>query len=172
MKLRIGLDCDDTINYWYKCYLDRFGQPKDDFIITRHVQRDLKRDKDFWINLPIKHFPDFKVTLYCTKRVNPKSWTREWLEKHNYPKAPIYQVVSQTKNKADVIKGKVDVFIDDSISNFIKMNLAGVPCLLMDSDNNQSWGPIGRIYTLQESEIEEAYLLFMETFFPNFKDLL
>lgn len=172
MKLRIGLDCDDTINYWYSCYLDRFGPPKDDATITKHVQRVLSKDRDFWLNLPVKNIPNFEVTLYCTKRVNPKSWTKKWLENHSCPKAPIYQVCSQSKNKASVIKGKVDVFIDDSVSNFIAMNLAGVPCLLMDSESNQHWGPVGKVYSLDKEEIEEAYHLFMDTIFPNFKSLL
>ena len=172
MKLRIGLDCDDTCNYWYSLYLKRFGQPKNDHVITKHVHNILSKDREFWLNLPVKHRPDFQVTLYCTKRVNPKAWTKKWLEDNDYPKAPIYQVFCQTKNKADLIKGRVDVFIDDSVSNFKAMNLAGVPCLLMDSESNQDWGPIGRVYSLREAEIEEVYYLFMETVFHNFKNLL
>ena len=172
MKLRIGLDCDDTCNFWYEYYLKRFGTPKDDATITRNVTRVLRKDRDFWLNLPVKHRPDFDVALYCTKRVNPKSWTKKWLEDNNFPKAPIYQVVSQNKNKADVIRGRVDVFIDDSVKNFIALNLAGIPCLLMDTPGNEWWGPIGRVYSLQESEIQEVYDLFMTTVFPNFRNLL
>lgn len=171
-KLKIGLDLDDTCNYWYKCYLERFGIPKNDYIITKNVQNVLRTDRDFWLSLPEKHRPDFDVTLYCTKRVNPKVWTKRWLEDHNYPEAPIYQVLSQSKNKASLIKGKIDVFVDDSLSNFIQMNLSGVPCLLMDTPNNKQWGPYGRVYSLQEAEIEEVYDLFMYTFFKNFKQLL
>ena len=172
MKLRIGLDCDDTCNYWYEYYVKRFGPPKDNTTITRHVERILKKDRDFWLNLPVKNRPDFDVILYCTKRVNPKAWTRKWLEDNDFPIAPIYQAYTQSKNKADLIKGRVDVFIDDSITNFILLNLSGVPCLLMDSPNNQSWGPIGRVYSLREAEIEEVYELFMNTVFPNFRNLL
>lgn len=170
--LKVGLDCDDTCNIFYQEYLKRFGQPKNEYEITKHVQRDLRTDRDFWLNLPEKHRPDFQVELYCTKRVNPKAWSRKWLNDHNYPYAPIYQVISQTKNKATVIKGRVDVFIDDSISNFKAMNLAGVPCLLMDSEINQHWGPIGRVYSLNISEIEEVYDLFMLTVFDNFDKLV
>ena len=53
-----------------------------------------------------------------------------------------------TVNKADLIKGKVDVFIDDSISNVIQMNKAGVPCLLYDRPHNQNYDFVGRIYSL------------------------
>ena len=64
------------------------------------------------------------------------------------------------------------MFIDDSVSNFKAMNLAGVPCLLMDAEHNRSWGPIGRVYSLNMSEIEEVYNLFMLTVFDNFDKLV
>jgi hypothetical protein len=76
------------------------------------------------------------------------------------------------RNKADFVKGRVDVFVDDSVSNFIKMNLAGVPCLLYDKEYNQDWGPIGRVYSLDKEEIEDTYRLFMDTVFHDFKNLL
>lgn len=170
--IKIGVDLDDTCNFFYKCYLEKFGTPKNDYVITKNVTQVLSKDRNFWLNLPIKHKPDFEVTLYCTKRINPKSWTKTWIENNDYPTAPVYQVFCQTRNKADFIKGKVDVFIDDSISNFIAMNKAGLPCLLMDSENNQDWGPIGRIYSLDKDEIEEAFYLFKEFTFPNFTKLL
>ena len=59
--------------------------------------------------------------------------------------------------------------IDDSISNFIELNLSGIPCLLMDSENNKSWGPIGRVYDLKYDTIVNTYNEFMENYFNNFK---
>lgn len=171
-KLKVGLDIDDTVLYWFPEYLKRFGKPKNEHEVTKHVFRDLRYDRNFWLNLEPKHRPDFPVTLYCTKRVCNKAWSKRWIEDHDYPIAPVYQVFSQTKNKAHVIKGLVDVFIDDSVSNFKAMNLAGVPCLLMDAEHNRSWGPIGRIYSLNMSEIEEVYNLFMLTVFDNFDKLV
>jgi uncharacterized HAD superfamily protein len=109
--------------------------------------------------------------LFCTKRVIPKTWSREYLIKHNIKVKPIYQQWYQYGRKSTLIKGKVDVFIDDSISNMIELNLSGIPCLLMDAENNQKWGPIGRIYSLKYLEIEKAYLEFMKIF-PNFKELV
>ena len=79
---------------------------------------------------------------------------------------------NQSGNKATMIKGRVDVFVDDSISNMIKLNLSGVPCLLMDKEYNREWGPIGRIYSLDINEIYETYKLFINTVFKNFKQLL
>lgn len=170
--LRIGTDLDDTINSWYNEYLLRFGQPKNDYEITRNVMRVLRTDRDFWLNLPLKRCPDFQPTLYCTARLIPKIWTKKWLVEHDVPLAPIYQRYGYGISKAPLIKGRVDVFIEDSIKNFIDLNLNGIPCLLIDTPFNRNWGPIGRIYSLNYEEIDETYHLFTNTVFTDFKQLL
>ena len=170
--MRIGLDIDDVLADFMGTYLNRFGTPKTDFEITKNVSQVLIKDRNFWLNLPVINTIDFVPELYCTKRVNSKDWTRKWLIDNDFPNKPIYQVICQMRNKADFIKGRVDVFIDDSIGNFIKMNLAGVPCLLKDTPYNQGWGPIGRVYSLNKEEIEDTYHLFMDTVFRDFKNLL
>lgn len=171
--MRIGLDLDGTLDDFWNPYIERFGHPKADYEVTKNVNRILSKDKDFWLNLPVLRYIDFIPELYCTKRVNPKPWTRKWLETNGFPIRPIYQMYYQYGNKATMIKGRVDVFVDDSIFNFIKLNLSGVPCLLIDQPDNQEWGPIGRIYTLNKDEIIDAYNLFIDTgMFDNFKNLL
>ena len=171
--MRIGLDLDGTVDDFMNPYLERFGKPKKDTEITKNVQQILSKDRNFWLNLPVLRHIDFVPELYCTKRVNPKQWTRKWLIEHGFPNRPIYQMYYQHGNKANMIKGRVDVFVDDSISNFIKLNLSGVPCLLIDQPDNQEWGPIGRIFTLNKQEIIDAYNLFIDTgMFDNFRNLL
>lgn len=171
--MRIGLDLDGTVDDFMNPYLERFGSPKKDSEITKNVMQILSKDRDFWLSLPVLRHIDFIPELYCTKRVNPKQWTRKWLIEHGFPNRPIYQMYYQHGNKATMIKGRVDVFVDDSISNFIKLNLSGVPCLLIDQPDNQEWGPIGRIYSLNKEEIVDAYNLFIDTgMFDNFKNLL
>jgi hypothetical protein len=172
-NFRIGLDLDDCIFDFMGSYVDYFKCSKlDSPTITKNVVRILRKDRDFWVNLPIKNSPNFTPELYCTKRVNNKTWTKKSLEKNNLPNRPVYQMYDITGNKADLIKGKVDVFVDDSISNMIQLNLSGIPCLLMDTPYNQSWGPIGRIYSLNKEEIMDTYTLFIKTIFPKFKQLL
>lgn len=171
--MKIGLDLDDTIFSFMRYYLKRFGSPKDDYTITKNVQRVLSKDRDWWLNQPLLNAPDFIPTLYCTKRVHKKAWTREQLKKNYLPDVPIYQVFTQSASKAKYIKGRVECFVDDSISNFIDLNLSGIPCLLMDSEYNQSWGPIARVYSLKEDEIRDAYEIFLSTgMFTNFKNLI
>ena len=168
-KLRIGTDCDGCIDDFWNPYLARFGEPKNDFEITKNVQQKLSRDREFWTTLPVLHKPNFDVTLYCTKRTSLKSYLRQWLEDNNFPIAPIYQVLYQYGSKAPYIKGRVDVFVDDSISNFLDMNNSGVPCLLMDNPSNRHLGPMLRIHSLQKEEIEDVYYLAKEFgIFNNF----
>ena len=157
-NLRIGLDIDDTIVNFYGTYLSKFGVPKNDFVITKNVYK-LKNNRDFWENLPKIREINCEVTLYCTKRISSKTFTRNSLINNNFPIKPIYQVYTQKGNKADKIKGKIDVFIDDSISNVIQMNKSGIPTLLIDAPHNQKFDYIGRIYSLDYTEIETVFNL-------------
>ena len=176
-SIRIGLDIDDVLSNFYESYSNYFNakdNPKvlSDLIITRNVERILKKDRDFWLNLDLIQYPDFDPELFCTKRVNNKAWTKKWLLDKGLPNRPVYQLFLQSSNKADRLRGKVDVFIDDSISNMIQINLSGIPCLLMNTKYNQEWGPIGRIYTLNKEEILDTYNLFINTVFSNFRNLI
>ena len=78
-NLKIGLDLDQVLDDFMGPYLKRFGTPKTDFEITKNVQRVLSKDRDFWLNLPVINTIDFIPELYCSKRVNPKSWSKQWL---------------------------------------------------------------------------------------------
>ena len=168
--LNISCDIDGVLADFYKPYFERFTKESN---ITKNVLNILSKDKDFWMSLPVLNRPNFKVRQYTTARCIPKSWIRDYLEASGMPKAPIYQLMSYCLNKVPKIKmGGCDLHIDDSIEVFIKCNLQGVPCLLMDSPNNKDWGPIGRIYTLDKDEVFDCYYLFNQTVFPYFKELL
>lgn len=170
--LKISLDLDDTVNLWMQPYLDKFGIPKTNQEITKNVRYKLLKDKDFWLNLPIKNIPNFIPVQYTTSRLINKSITKEYLRRNNLPESPIYQVLGYGLSKAKMLKSRVDVHIDDSLKVFIDLNTKGIPCLLMDSPYNQEWGPIGRVYSLNLEEIEDVYHLFMNTVFKDFEKLL
>lgn len=159
-KLQIGSDLDDTIFDFSKGYINRFKKfPNCDWAITRNVTHILSKERDFWINLPLKRRPNFDVTLYCSSRVNRKAWTKKSLEINDLPKAPLYQIPGYNISKARYIKGRIDVFIEDSPFQWKTLNQAGVPCLLMDAPYNQHLGPMLRIHSLDYDEIEEVYYL-------------
>lgn len=167
--LRIGIDIDNCIANFDLGYLNRFGKfPKCDWAITRNVNNILIHERDFWLNLPVLRVPNFQPKLFCSARVNNRRWTKQYLLNLGLS-SPLFQVNGYHLSKAPVLKGRVDVFIDDSLKNFIDLNLHGIPCLLMDSPANRDFGPVGRIYSLNKDEIEGAYSLFMETVFDDFK---
>ena len=83
----IWLDIVDCLaDFWgaYCEYFDTACIPRmlEDSMITRNVQRILSKDRDFWLNLKVVNRPDFVPELYCTKRVNNKTWTKEWLSRN------------------------------------------------------------------------------------------
>ena len=173
MVLRIGLDVDGTIADFESGYLSRFKKwPQKDWAITRNVQNILIKERDFWLNLPVLRVPQFTPKLYCSARVNNKRWTKKYLKDNNFPDAPLYQIPGYKLSKAKVLKGRVDVYIEDSLKNFIDLNSKGIPCLLIDSPSNQEWGPIGRIYNLDYDEIEQAYYLFTQEILPHFNEII
>lgn len=160
-RLRIALDIDDTLGGFYQAYKEKFNADKnpkvmEGYIITRNVYK-LRRDRDFWLSLPKIDWINFIPEMYCTKRINPKSWSRKWLIDNGFPDRPVYQMIYQHGNKADLIKGRCDVLIDDSVSNVYKCIQSGVPALLIDRPHNQYAGPEYRIYSLDIDEIVEAY---------------
>ncbi len=171
--IRIGLDIDQVLADWAGSFFKLYS-PKNNADITRICSQELAKDRDFWLNLDVIQYPKgFEPTLYCTKRSCLKTYSKEWLDKNNFPHKPVYQVYCQNDNKARYIKGRIDVFVDDSIYNFIQMNSFGVPTLLLDTPYNQEWGPVGRIQSLDYDEIEETYYLMMESFPKNsFKKLI
>lgn len=173
MNLKVSMDLDGCLCDFYGPYLKRFGIPKKDAEISKNVQTVLLKDKNFWLNLPVLNQLNFTPKQYTTARIIPKQWIKEYLEKEMFPKAPVYQIFGYGLSKYSKIKmGGCHLHIDDSLSVFIDLNKRGIPCLLLDTLNNKEWGPVGRIYTLDREEIEDAYWLFKDTLFPHFKELL
>ena len=169
--LEIGCDLDDTIFGFSKGYLNRFKKwPKYDWAITRNVTHILSKERDFWIGLPVIRRPNFVPKLYCSSRVNKKCWSKRALEINDLPNSPLYQVPGYNIPKSKYIKGRIDVFIEDSPHQWKSLNSAGIPCLLIDSPNNKEYGPFLKIYTLDYDEIEDAYNLALEmNIFKEFK---
>ena len=160
MKLRVGFDLDDTIFGFTEGYIKRFKKlPKYDWAITRNVTNILINERDFWVNLPVIRRPNFEPKLYCSSRVSKKAWSKKAIEINDLPNSPLYQVPGYHIPKSKYIKGRVDVFIEDSPHQWKALNLAGIPCLLIESRNNKELDPVLKIYSLDYDEIEDAYYL-------------
>lgn len=163
-QLKCALDLDDCIFDWINPFKKMFPDLdwNNSHAITKKVL-SIKHDKFFWENLPLLEKPNFEPHIYCTKRINPKVYTKNCLLKHNLPVKPIYQMYYQHGNKADLIKGRCDVLIDDSVSNVIKAINSGLPALIIDRPHNQTEEPLFRIYSLDIDEIRYAYELELYT---------
>ena len=158
-KLRIACDIDQVLADFESAYNKHYNtdmSKENDYHITKNVYK-LRHNKEFWTNLEVIDRPNFIPYIYATKRINLKSYTREWLLKNGFPDRPIYQTIYQYGNKADIIKGRCDVLIDDSVSNVYKCIKSGVPALLLDRPHNRHAGPEFRIYNLDIDEITECY---------------
>jgi hypothetical protein len=161
--LEIGCDLDDTIFGFSEGYLNRFKKwPKYDWAITRNVTHILSKERDFWIGLPVIRRPNFVPKLYCSSRVNKKCWSKKAIEINDLPNSPLYQVPGYNIPKSKYIKGRIDVFIEDSPHQWKALNSAGIPCLLINSPNNKEYGPFLKIYTLDYDEIEDVYNMALE----------
>ena len=161
--LRISTDIDGVLADFDSAYLKRFKKwPNHDWAITRNVANILIYERKFWLNLPVLNTLEFTPRLYCSARVNPKRWSKQYLRDHNFPEAPLYQVPGYKLSKAKTLKGRCDVHIEDSIKNFLDLNRQGIPCLLYNNEVNKHFGPILRIYSLDYDEIEDVYNLAKE----------
>ena len=156
MDLKIALDIDDTIAGFYDSYETRFGKGNPSRRITRHVY-GLRTDKQFWENLSVIDRPDFEPHIYCTKRINSKVYTRNWLTKNGFIVKPIYQIYTQMANKADFIKGRCDILIDDSFYNVEKSIESGLPALLITRPHNKHIDTPYRVDTLKYKDIKNKY---------------
>lgn len=174
MNLKVSMDLDGCLCDFWGPYLARFGEPKKDSDVTFNVQNALSRDKEFWLNLPVLNPLNFTPKQYTTARIIPKQWIKEYLEKEFFPTAPVYVVRGYSLSKYSKVRmGGCDVHVDDSLSVFMDLNKKGVPCLLLDAPGNRHWDePVGRIYSLDKDEIEDAYHLFKDTMFPHFNEFV
>lgn len=161
--MRIALDIDDVLAEFLEAYKVRFNTDKfpkrlQSANITKNVQK-LRRDRAFWTGLKVKNRLNFIPELYCTKRVNLKSYTKEWLALNDFPNRPVYQMFYQSGNKATMIKGRCDVLIDDSVYNVTQAIEYGLPALLYTTSENEHVDFPYRIYSLELDEIERMYNL-------------
>lgn len=156
--LKCALDLDDTIFGFLESYCKLFPGEHNlqDRKITKNVL-SLRKNKEFWENLPLLEKPNFEPHIYATKRINAKIYTRNCLKKYGLPIKPIYQIYHQTGNKATLIKGHCDVLIDDSTFNCYQALEVGFPAILIIRPHNQNSNYPYKIHKLDIDEIQTVY---------------
>lgn len=157
--LKIALDLDQCVFEWQTAHEQKFNCKVNTMTtaeITAQVEQ-CRTDRKFWSNLELLERPDFEPCIYATKRINPKSYTRECLNKHGLPIKPIYQIYTQEDNKGRIIKGRCDVLIDDSWFNVQQCLSVGVPALLITRPHNAHIKTPYRVNSLKYNEIKAVY---------------
>ena len=156
--IRIALDLDDTIFDFLGAYKEAF--PGERNMINSNIDKNvfsLRKNKKFWENLPLLELPNFEPCIYATKRINSKVYTRNCLHRHGLPIKPIYQIYTQRGNKADIIKGRCDVLVDDSVFNCYQALEVGFPAILITRPHNMHSDYPYRVNKLDIEEILEVY---------------
>ena len=149
----VGCDLDDVIFDFTGSYEKRFNTKlsnywNGDYNMGKNLEQ-LKDEKEFWVNMPVKNRPSFEVDYYITARSIPVEWTKEAIQKNNLPKAPVYSLPWNV-SKIDTLKELgVDIMIDDKYSTFKECLNSGIFCYLMDAPHNKHYN-VGhhRIYDL------------------------
>ena len=142
---RIGLDIDDVLADFLGGFCEYYNLeeiPSHWHFYKNGVKyEDLESlPKEFWLNLKPKVDPKsikFSPVAYITHRICPIEWTIEWLEKNQFPYAPVYYV-NPNNTKVDIAKEiDLDVFVDDKYQTYVDMNKNGICCWLFDTPQNK-----------------------------------
>jgi len=161
-KLNIILDIDDVVADWVPAFCKRYNCSLPTTWVNPNVTmerlNELKKDKAFWINLPVKHYPNFKPKGFLSARSVPKKWAHEFMKLNNIPGRNNINLVPWNVSKVDKLKLlNTDIFIDDKVETFEDCHKAGIFCLLMDACHNQEIVTPYRIYNLDIKVITEKY---------------
>jgi hypothetical protein len=159
---KIGLDIDEVICNWVGPWIKKWGI-KDiptSWYFDRKIQERFEsmRNKGtldkFYLGLPTlingEDLP-FEPHCYITSRPVPTEVTEAWLDKHGFPAKPVITVgIGGSKVEAAKEAG-VEIFVDDSFSNFKALNQEGICCYLFNAPHNERYD-VGhkRIHSLDE----------------------
>jgi len=141
---KIGLDIDDCLNNFVSQYCDKFKLPIPShwYFDRQMYQRLNELPISFWENLTPKFNGNelkFTPTCYITSRSVPVKITEDWLDKHNFPVAPVYSVGLEMSKVDAAKKAGIEYFIDDRYENFIELTNAGITTFLLTAEHNKNF---------------------------------
>lgn len=143
---RVYVDIDGVYAAFEEHFLSYLGLPEfhpidwNDWRFKQNLFK-IENDENFWLSMPALIKPEdisYPISGYCTARVCDDSITKKWLEINNFPDVEIINV-GYNGNKYEALKDKCDVFVDDSITNFVNLNSQGIVCYLMSRPHNMKY---------------------------------
>jgi len=100
----------------------------------------IANDDNFWITLPRIIDPNditYPISGYVTSRNCSLDIINLWLENNGFPKGELINV--NGNKKSEVLKNICDIFVDDSIYNFVDCHSNGIICYLMTRPHNKKY---------------------------------
>jgi hypothetical protein len=150
-RAKIGLDIDevicDFVGGWIKSKWSLIDERPFNWSFQYSLGKlfkDLPESDlvDFYLSLSPKIKPEdlpFEPVCYITSRPVESYVTRAWIEGNGFPCKPVI-TVPYGESKAQAAKDAgVEIFVDDSYSNFVDLNNNGVCCFLLDAPHNRRY---------------------------------
>lgn len=164
MKINIYLDIDDVVADWIPTFCKRYDCPIPTTWVNPYITlerlTELKKDKQFWTSLPIRHKANFRPKGYLSARSIPKEWTYQFMKINQLAGRSNINQVPWNVSKIDKLKALgCDIFIDDKPETFEDCHKAGIFCLLMDAPHNEYIETEYRVHDLDIKTIMEKYKL-------------
>lgn len=145
---KIALDIDNVICDWTKAWGEKHGLPTrpNSWNFSYGNGAKFKVDKaeleEFYSKIPAQVKPEdipFEPHCYITARSIDEELTKKWLEDNGFPCVPVYTVPFGQSKVEVAKKSGADWIIDDSYSNFVELNNAGICTFLYDAPHNQRY---------------------------------
>lgn len=160
--MKIYLDIDDVIADWVPTFCKRYNNPIPTTWVNPYVTierlTELKKIKQYWIDIPIRHRPDFQPTGYLSARSIPKKWTYEFMKLNKIPGRSNINQVAWNVSKIEKLKEfGCTIFIDDKVETFEDCHKHGIFCLLMDTPWNQEVNTEYRVFDLKFDTIMRKF---------------
>lgn len=158
----IILDIDDVIFDFTTAFANHYKiKPYKSWVSSNRMSRrleELRKIKEFWLTLPVKHMPNFQPKGFVSARSVHKTWTKQSLRINNIPGRSNVHQVPWGMSKIEVLKALgCDIFIDDKYQTFKECHQNGIFCLLMDAPTNRKYKTKYRIDNLDIENIMNLY---------------
>lgn len=146
---KIGLDIDEVLCDWIGgwCKYRGIERPTawyfDRGLLSEFEEMKNKGVLDsFYLDLAPLISPldlHFEPHCYITSRPVSTEITEEWLRIHGFPARPVFTTTPERTKLVIAQEQGVEIFVDDSFSNFYELNKGGVMCYLMDAPHNHRY---------------------------------